>query len=255
MSPSIEAGCWGLLAAAGLLVGALFAFFIELPHRVVAAVMGFGGGVLIALLSVDLMEKAFEEGGAGPTIGGFLIGALVFCVINWLLAKRGAQHRKRCGGCVQQPTEAKAKGSGLAIAVGALLDGVPESIVIGLSLVGGEKIGMGLVAGFFLANVPQGLSSASGMKEAGRSAAYIFGVWGGIALISGASAALGYFAFGGLAPGLVAGTLAFAAGGVLAMLAETMVPEAFQDAQPFIGLITVVGFLTAFLLIKADASM
>jgi hypothetical protein len=152
--------------------------------------------VLIALLSVDLMEKAFEEGGAGPTVGGFLIGALVFCVINWLLAKRAAQHSKRCGGCVQQPTEPR-------------------------------------------------------QKAAERSGAYIFGVWGRIALISGASAALGHLAFGGL----VAGTLAFAASGVLAMPAETMVPEAFQDAQPFIGLATVVGFLTAFLLIKADANM
>lgn len=249
MPLSIQAGCWGLLAGAGLLVGALIAFFIELPHRLIAAVMAFGGGVLIAVLSVDLMRKAFEDGGALPTIGGSLLGGTLVCFINWRLAKRGAQHRKRCGGCVQHPTEAKQKGSGLAIAVGALLDGVPESIVVGLSLAGGGKIGAGLVAGFFLANVPQGLSSASGMKQAGRSGAYIFTVWGGIVLISGAAAALSHFALGGLAPEFVAGILAFAAGGVLAMLAETMVPEAFEDAQPFIGLTTVVGFLTAFLLI------
>ena len=248
----VQAGLWGLLAGAGLLLGALVAFFIELPHRLIAAVMGFGSGVLIAVLSVDLMTNAFKDGGAFPTIGGSLLGAALFCFINWRLSKRGAQHRKRCGGCVQQPTEAKQKGSGLAIAVGALVDGVPESIVIGLSLLGGGKIGFALVAAFFLANVPQGISSASGMKQAGRSGAYIFGVWGGIALISGAAAALGNFALGGLAPTLLAGILAFAAGGVLAMLAETMVPEAFQDAQPFIGLTTVVGFLAAFLLIVME---
>jgi len=249
---SLEAGLWGLLAGTGLIIGAATSFFVELPHRLISAVMGFGSGVLIAVLSVDLMEKAFEDGGALPTIGGSLLGAAVFCFVNWRLAKRGAQHRKRCGECVQQPTEAKQKGSGLAIAVGALLDGVPESIVLGLSLIGGGKIGVGLVAGFFLANVPQGLSSASGMKQAGRSGTYIFTVWGGIALISGAAAALSHFALGGLAPELVAGILAFAAGGVLAMLAETMVPEAFQDAQPFIGLITVVGFLAAFLLLMVE---
>ena len=153
-----------MLAGSGLLIGAALAFFIELPHRLIAAVMGFGGGVLIAVLSVDLMEKSFQAGGLQPTICGFLGGATVFCVANWLLAKRGAKHRNRCGGCVKQATEKDTKGSGLAIAAGALLDGIPESMVIGLSLLGGEKIGLGLVGGFFLANLPQGLSSASGMK-------------------------------------------------------------------------------------------
>ena len=250
---SIQAGLWGLLAGAGLLIGVAIAFFIELPHRLIAAVMGFGGGVLIAVLSVDLTEKAFAGGGAVPTIGGFLLGALVFSGVNWGLSQRGAKHRKRCGGCVEQPKEADVKGSGLAIAAGALLDAIPESIVIGLSLHGGGKIGFGLVVGFFLANVPEGLSSAAGMIQAGRSATYIFSVWGGIALISGAAAAFGNFALGGLEPEMLAIILAFAAGAILAMLAETMIPEAFENAQHFIGFITVIGFLMAFLLVKANA--
>lgn len=145
------------------------------------------------------------------------------------------------------------KGSGLAIAVGALLDGIPESMVIGLSLLSGGKIGLALVAGFFLANIPQGLSSASGMKTAGRSRRYIFSVWTGIPMICGVAAMIGNLALGSAAPGFFAAFLAFAAGGVLAMLAETMIPEAFEDAQPFIGLITVVGFLAAFLIIKSQA--
>lgn len=252
MSPLwLQAGLWGLLAGAGLVLGAAIAFFAELPHRLIAAVMGFGGGVLIAVVSVDLIVMAFEDGGALPTICGFLLGAAVFSGINWLLAKRGAQHRNRCGGCVEQPTESGTKGSGLAIAVGAVLDGVPESMVIGISLLGGEKVGIGLVAGFFLANVPQGLSSASGMKKAGRSGTYIFALWVGIALVSGIAAATGNFVLGDVGPKLPAAILAFAAGGVLAMLAETMIPEAFEDAQPFIGLITVVGFLSSFLLTEA----
>lgn len=249
----IQAGLWGLLAGAGLLIGAAVAFFIDLPHRLIAAVMGFGGGVLIAVLSVDLMEEAFAGGGAVPTISGFLLGALVFSGVNWLLSKRGAKHRNRCGGCVKQPKESDVKGSGLAIAAGALLDAIPESIVIGLSLLGGGKIGAGLVVGFFLANVPQGLSSAAGMKQADRSAKYIFSVWGGIALISGVAAALGNFALGGLEPEMVAIILAFAAGAVLAMLTEAMIPEAIEKAQAFIGSITVIGFLAAFLLVKATA--
>ncbi|AUX38978.1 zinc/iron permease [Sorangium cellulosum] len=251
----VQAACWGLLAGSGLLIGAVVAvaFGGRLPHRMIAAVMGFGGGVLIAVLSVDLMDSAFEDGGPIAATFGFLFGAAAFSAINWRLAQHGARHRNRCGDCVEQPSEAEHKGSGLAIAVGAVLDGVPESLVIGLSLLGGGKIGLGLVAGFFLANVPQGLSSASGMKKAGRSSRYIFSLWAGILLSSGMAAAAGYLVLGTAAPALPATILAFAAGGVLAMLAESMIPEAFADAQPFIGLITVVGFLVAFLIIKMHA--
>ncbi len=251
----VQAGLWGLLAAFGLLVGAVIAvaFFNQLSHRLIAAVTGFGGGVLIAVVSVDLMEMAFKGGGPIAAIFGIIFGAAVFSTTNWFLARYGARNRKRCGGCVEQPSEADHKGSGLAIAVGALLDGIPESMVIGMSLSGGGKIGMALVAGFFLSNVPQGLSSASGMKTAGRSRRYIFSVWIGIPLISGLAAAGGNLALGFAGPAVPGAILAFAAGGVLAMLAETMIPEAFEDAQPFIGLITVVGFLVAFLIIKAHA--
>lgn len=249
---ALHAGLWGLFAAVGLLIGAATAWFIELPHRAIAAITGFGGGVLIAVVSVDLMQMAFDRGGLGITVVGFLTGAAVFCTINWRLARHGAKHRKRCGGCVKQPTENQHKGSGLAIATGALLDGVPESLVIGLTLMAGGQIGLSLVAGFFLANIPQGLSSAAGMKQAGRSPGYVFGVWGTIVVASGVAAAIGGGAGAMVDPTVYAGILAFAAGGVLAMLAETMIPEAFDDAQSYIGLVTVAGFLTAFLLIKAD---
>ncbi|WP_227357152.1 ZIP family metal transporter [Haladaptatus salinisoli] len=247
-----QAALWGLLAASGLLIGAVVAVALggRLSHRIIATTMGFGGGVLIAVLSVDLMDSAFREGGPMAATVGFVLGATAFSGINWRLALRGAKHRNRCGDCVEQPSEAEYKGSGLAIAVGAVLDGIPESLVIGLSVLAGETIGLGLVAGFFLANVPQGLSSATGMKKAGRSSRYIFSLWTGILLISGMAAAAGYLLLGSAAPAVPATILAFAAGGVLAMLAESMIPEAFANAQPFIGLITVVGFLVAFLIIK-----
>ncbi len=246
----LQAGVWGLAAGSALVLGAAIAYFLDLPHRLIAAVMGFGGGVLIAVLSFELMDHAYGVGGFWPTAGGFLSGAVVFSGANWALSARGAKHRKRCGGCVQQPTEGEAQGSGTAIAVGALLDGIPESLVIGLSFIGGKGAGLVVLVGFFLANVPQGLSSTSGMKQAGRSAAYIFGIWIGIAILSGFAALIGYTLFGRFPPGFVATTGAFAAGGVLAMLAETMIPEAFEKAQHFIGIITVAGFLAAFLLTK-----
>ena len=249
-----KAACWGLLAASGLLIGAVVAVTLDarLSHRIVAAIMGFGGGVLIAVLSIDLMDSAFKGDPAAATFG-VLIGATTFSAINWRLAQAGARHRNRCGECIEQPSETAWKGSGLAIAVGAVLDGIPESLVLGLSMLDGRSIGLGLVAGFFLSNVPQGLSSTSGMKKAGRSNRYIFGLWTGMLLISGLAAAAGYLWLAAAVPAMPAMILAFAAGGVLAMLAESMIPEAFADAQPFIGLITVVGFLVAFFITKLTA--
>ena len=122
--------------------------------------------------------------------------------------------------------------------------------MIGLSMLGGGKVSLVAVAAIFLSNVPEGLSSAAGMKKAGRGAGYIFGIWGGIALASGAAALAGYTLFEGVSPGGVAATTAVAAGAILAMLVDTMIPEAFDEARDFAGLITVAGFLSAFALSK-----
>jgi ZIP family zinc transporter len=250
--PMGHAALWGLLAASGLVIGALVGvtFDARLSHRIVAANMGFGAGILIAVLSVNLMDSAFRVGGPVAATAGFLLGATTFCGVNAYLARRGARHRNRCGDCVSQPSEAQHAGSGAAIVLGSVLDGIPESLVIGLSVLGGEKIGPGLVAGFFLANVPQGLSSAMGMKKAGRSTRYIMGLWLGVVLAGGAAASAGYLLLGNATPAVPATILAFAAGGVLAMLAESVFPESFENAGPFTGLIMVSGFLVAFLLTK-----
>jgi ZIP family zinc transporter len=242
------AGLWGFLAGGALLVGAVAGYFVHVPQRVVAGIMAFGSGVLISALSFELMEEAFKRGGFGSTAIGFLGGGLVYTLVNWYLAHRGAKHRKRSG--KKQPSEEEHGGSGLAIAVGALLDGIPESIVIGLSLLAGGAVSWVAVTAVFLSNIPEGLSSAAGMKQAGRSKAYIFGVWGGIAAISGLASILGYTVFRGFSPEVIAATTAVAAGAIMAMLADTMIPEAFQEAHDLAGLITVLGFLVSFLLSK-----
>jgi ZIP family zinc transporter len=242
-----QAGFWGFVAGAALLLGAAAGFWIAVPARIIAAIMAFGSGVLISALSFELMDEAFKTGGFAATAGGFLGGAAVYTAANWLLARWGARHRKRSGG---QPSEDEDSGSGLAIAVGALLDGIPESIVIGLSMLKGGVVSTVAVAAIFLSNVPEGLSSAAGMKKAKRSAGYVFGIWTAIAVASGVASLLGYTVFQHFPPGVIAATTAVAAGAILAMLADTMIPEAFAVAHDFAGLITVAGFLAAFALSK-----
>ena len=240
----LEAGLWGLLGGGALVLGAAIAWRVPVSPGVVAGIMAFGAGVLISALAFDLVDEAERSGGLLPTALGFLGGAGVYVVANVVLAHRGARHRKRSGD--QQAAEAKTQGSGAAIAVGALLDGVPESVVLGLSLLGGGGIGVAVLVAVFISNVPEGLSSAAGMKRAGRSARYVFGVWGGIALASGLAALLGNLLLRDASPATISVITAVAAGAILTMIADTMIPEAFERSGVYTGLIATIGFLTAF---------
>jgi ZIP family zinc transporter len=156
----IEAFFWGLVVGSGLIVGAAVSYFFNLPHRLIAAVMGFGGGVLISVLAFELTEEAYIHGGFISSASGFLAGAVLFSTANWFLSRRGAKHRKRCSECVVQFDEYKKGGNELAIAVGSIMDDIPEAIIVGISLAGGVVIGKAVLIGFFLANIPEALASA-----------------------------------------------------------------------------------------------
>lgn len=243
----LQAGLWGLLSGSALLLGALVGWFLRLSQPVIASIMAFGAGVLISALAFELMDKAATRGGLTAAATGFAAGALVYAATNALLARYGARHRKRS----QRPSPQvgdSADVAGAAIALGALLDGLPESAALGASLLDGQGVGFVLLAAIFLSNLPEGLSSAAGMRRAGRSPAYVFGIWTAIALLSAIAAALGSALLGGLAPEVTAVTIAIAAGAILVMVIDTMIPEAFAEVRSFTGPVAVVGFLLAFVL-------
>ncbi|GAA2548762.1 MULTISPECIES: ZIP family metal transporter [Streptomyces] len=253
MPEVIQAGGWGMVAGSALLLGALLGYRLRVPQKVIALVMAFGAGVLLSAVSFELVGEAYEEAGLVPAALGTLAGALAYTAGNLWLARRGARHRKRSGHHPDQaqPSEEQDKGSGLALALGALLDGVPESAVIGVGLLHGGAVSAVTVAAVFISNIPEGLSSSAGMRKAGRGKGYVFGVWGAIAAASAVSAVLGYAVVGGFSTAVIAAVTAVAAGAILAMIADTMIPEAFQEAHLAIGLVTVSGFLVSFALSHA----
>ena len=241
----LEAAFWGLVGGASLLIGAAVGLVARIPQRVIGAIMGFGAGVLISAVAFELTAGAFERGGTASLALGLAGGALTFFAADWVVDHRGGEMRKRSSG---QP----AGGSATALAIGALLDGIPESVAIGASLLGGAEVGLAVVAAVFLSNVPEALSAATGMKEAGRSPRYVLGLWGSVALASALGSALGYAVLGGAPPATIAVIEAFAAAAILTMLADTMMPEAFAESGCAVGLLTVLGFALAFLLSRLE---
>jgi ZIP family zinc transporter len=186
--------------------------------------------------------KAVEtSGGLRATFIGFFAGAVVFTVGDVLVGRLGYAERKDIGGAAPEA-------SGLTIVLGALLDGIPESAVLGLTVLQTGSVSAAMFVAVLVSNLPEGIAATVGLVNGGWTRRRVFALWTGIAVAAAVSSALGYALFDGASPDVLALTLAFAGGAVLTMLATSMMPEAYEHAGRAVGLVTVLGFAFAYAL-------
>lgn len=236
----LEAFLWGLLATSSLLIGALVVRFKPPKERALGTIMAFGAGVLISALAFELVQEASEvSGGTGGTAAGFFAGAIVFTLGDIAISRWGYRNRKDVGGAALAAPP-------FAIVLGTLLDGVPESAVLGLTILQTGEIGIAMLVAVFVSNLPESIAATSSLRASGWTHRSVMLLWTGIALACALASMAGYALLDGAAPSTLAFILAFAGGAILAMLATSMMPEAYEHARRWAGIATVAGFAVAF---------
>jgi ZIP family zinc transporter len=241
----IEAFLWGGLAASTLLLGGLLALRFSIPKLTLGLIMGFGAGVLLSAVAYDLVLEASQTATRELIVTLALLGgAVVFFFGNRYLARLGSANG--------DATNQKTSSSGMALILGAVLDGIPESIVLGLTLIGGGGVGISVLLAILLSNLPEGIAGTSDLIESGWPAARVLRIWAIVIFASAVAAFAGYAIFGKAQPNVIAGVQAFAAGAIIAMLTDSMIPEAYENGGDLVGLITALGFATAFGLVLLE---
>jgi ZIP family zinc transporter len=220
----LEALGWGALAASSLVIGALVGLARPWPRRLVGLVLGFGAGALIAAVSFELFEEGLEIAGALPVGLGLGAGAVTYYVAAGRVA---------------------AMGGGAALALGAFLDGIPEQLVLGIGLAGGEAVGLGLLAAIFVSNLPEAIGGATDMRRQMHDGRKVIRTWIAIAVLCTAASVAGYAIADSTSGELQGGINGFAAGALIVMLTDSMVPEATEQAGRTTGLVTALGFAVA----------
>jgi ZIP family zinc transporter len=237
----VEAFLWGLLGASSLVLGA-FVVRVHSPHpTALGLTMGFGAGVLLSAVSFELVEEAVSvSGGLRSTALGFFAGALTFYFGDAAISRFG--HYQDRKSIEPETTDA----SPLAIVLGTALDGIPESAVLGLTLLQSGQIGVTMLVAVLVSNLPESIAASNGLLHSGWRPRNVYLLWTGIALTSGVAAGLGYALLDGASPDAIAFVLAFAGGAILTMLSTTMMPEGYEHAGRSVGLATTLGFAVAF---------
>ena len=232
----LEALLFGLIASSALVIGGVAGAFWRPPRALVAVALAFASGALITALAFDLFEESFKIGGVWLSGVGLLVGAAAFVAADEVL------DRHIEGGGV----------SGFAILAAVTLDGVPENLALGVTLLEGTG-SLALLVAIFASNLPEALGGAVGMRDQGRSGGFVILVWTGTALLLAASVVVGSAAFSGADESLLAVLLAFAGGAVLASLADTLMPDAYREGGALVAFATAAGFFLSFMIDNVGA--
>lgn len=231
-----EAFIWGLIAATPLVLGSLIALGRPLPGQILGLITGFGAGALLSAVAYELVLEASETSSDQVWVAlGFAAGALTFFAADSLIVRKAAQ---------DDLSDSADMAAGVML--GSVLDGVPESIVLGMSVVGGGGVSIAMLVSIVLSNLPEGMIATDGLAKAGHSRGRILLIWCAIALGSGLVATIGYAVADAAAAGFVAFVLAFAGGAVITMVADSMLPEAYRESGLMTGLAVALGFAVAF---------
>jgi ZIP family zinc transporter len=233
---------WGIVAGSSLVIGGVLALRLRIQSRALGLIMAFGAGVLISAVAYELVQEAFHiSGGTGGVPLGLAAGAITFYAGDLLIDRLGGEGRKSSGG-------EQASGSGLPIVLGIVLDGIPEAMVIGLGLLEGGGVSVAVITAVFLSNLPEAMAATTGLAAGSWSRGRILILWTVVMLVTGLASLAGYALFDGASPRTLAFVSAYAGGAILTMLADTMMPEAFEHGGREVGLATTLGFGLAFAL-------
>jgi ZIP family zinc transporter len=224
----LEALGWGAVAASSLLVGALLGIVRPWPSRAIGWVLGFGAGALISAVSFELAQEGVRIGGGGAVGIGLAVGALTYYVCD-------TEIERRSGG----------SDAGAGLALGAFLDGIPEQLVLGLGIALGDGVSAGLLGAIFVSNLPESIGSATAMHGGGRSRRDVIVLWAAVAVICTLASGVGFGIADTASDTLKGGINGFAAGALVVMLVDSMIPEATRQAGRTTGLITTLGFAVA----------
>ena len=248
LGPMLEAFFWGFIGAAFLIVGAVIAFVTDLSPRWRGLILAFGAGALFGAVAYELIGDAIISSTSSVVVGvGFGMGAVIFYLGSRAIEQMGGAPEPSAGPALHRSTSRRsARSNGLAVVIGSILDGIPESVVLGASLLAGTGVGIPVLVAIAVSNIPEGLSASEDLTQDGAfTRQQVILLWIGVTVASAVAAAIGYVALDGASPDLAAGVQSFAAGAILAMLAESMIPEAHEIGGREVGLVTALGFAIA----------